>query len=283
MNEVGNLFVDGEAYERRMGRWTRLAGEAFLDWLDVPMGLQWLDVGCGSGAFTEVLTTRCFPSKVMAIDPSEGQLCYARSRPRANATQFRLGDAQSLPFADGSFDAAAMALVISYLPDPIKGVAEMARVVRPGGWVATYMWDIAGGGHPVEPVYLAMNSLGIKFSPPPGSAVSRLDSMRGVWEEAGLQSIETQVIRIPVVYSAFDDFWESNSAPAGPSGKVIHDLPSSARSLLRTNLREQLPTRSDGRIAYQAFANAVKGRVPAERRRSLTFAALEDRECLARS
>src|SRR6516165_9192760 len=68
MSEVGNLFVDGEAYERRMGRWTRLAGEAFLDWLDVPTGLQWLDVGCGSGAFTEVLTARCVPAKVVAID-----------------------------------------------------------------------------------------------------------------------------------------------------------------------------------------------------------------------
>jgi SAM-dependent methyltransferase len=282
MNEVRNLFVDGEAYERRMGRWTRLAGEVFLDWLDVPTGLQWLDVGCGGGAFTEVLTARCVPNNVVAIDPCEGQLCYARSRPRANATQFRLGDAQSLPFADGSFDAAAMALVISYLSDPVRGAAEMARVVRPGGWVATYMWDIAGGGHPVEPVYLAMNSLGIKFSPPPGSAVSRLESMRRVWEEAGLQSIETQVIRIPVVYSDFDDFWESNSAPAGPSGKIIHDLSSNTRALLRRHLRAQLPTRCDGCIAYQAFANAVKGRVPAERRRSMTFAALEHRECLAR-
>jgi SAM-dependent methyltransferase len=174
-----------------------------------------------------------------------------------------LGDAQSLPFADGSFDAAAMALVISYLPDPVKGVAEMARVVRPGGWVATYMWDIPGGGHPVEPVYLAMNSLGLKFSPPPGSSVSRLDSMRRVWEEAGLQSIQTEVIRIPVVYSDFDDFWESNSAPAGPSGKVVKDLSPNTRAQLRMHLREQLPTGSDGRIVYEAFANAVKGRAAA--------------------
>jgi hypothetical protein len=123
----------------------------------------------------------------------------------------------------------------------------------------------------------------MKFSSPPGSDVSRLDSMRRVWEEAGLHWIQTQVIRIPVVYSDFDDFWESNSAPAGPSGKVIQDLSSDARALLRTHLREQLPTRSDGRIGYQAFANAVKGRAPAERRRSMTFAALEHRECLARS
>jgi SAM-dependent methyltransferase len=262
MCEIGNLFVDGEAYERRMGRWTRLAGEAFLDWLDAPLGLQWLDVGCGNGAFNEVLTARCVPAQIVAIDPSEGQLSYARRRLGANMAQFHLGDAQLLPFADGSFDAAAMALVISYLPDPVKGAAEMTRVVRPGGWVASYMWDIPGGGHPVEPVYLAMLSLGMNPPPPPGSAVSKRDNMRAVWEEAGLQSIETQVIRIPIVYSDFDDFWESNSAPVGPSGKMIHDLSPDAREQLLIRLREQLPIGFGGRIAYEAVASAVKGRAP---------------------
>jgi len=261
MGKVANLFADGEAYERRMGRWTRLAGEAFLAWLGAPMGLKWLDVGCGTGAFTEALMARCAPTDVAAIDPSEGQLSYARARAGAKMAQFRLGDAQSLPFADCSFDAAAMALVISYLPDPIMGAVEMARVVRPGGWVATYMWDIPGGGHPVEPIYLAVNSLGMKVSPPPGSAVSRLANMRGIWEEAGLQSIETLVIRIPVVYSNFDDFWESNCAPVGPSGRMIHDLSPTVREQLQLRLREQLPIGRGGRIAYEACANAVKGRV----------------------
>jgi ubiquinone/menaquinone biosynthesis C-methylase UbiE len=261
MGEVANLFADGRAYERRMGRWTRAAGEAFLDWLGAPMGLKWLDVGCGNGAFTEALMARCAPTDVAAIDPSEGQLSYARARPGAKMAQFRVGDAQSLPFSDSSFDAAAMALVISYLSDPIMGAVEMARVVRPGGWIAAYMWDIPGGGHPVEPIYLAVNSLGMTVCPPPGSAVSRLDNMRAIWKDAGLQSIETQVIRIPVVYSNFDDFWESNSAPVGPSGRMIHDLSPTAREQLQSRLREQLPIGSDGRIAYKAFANAVKGRV----------------------
>jgi hypothetical protein len=123
------------------------------------------------------------------------------------------------------------------------------------------MWDIPGGGHPVEPIYLAVNSLGMTVSPPPGSAASRLANMRGIWKEAGLQSIETQVIRIPVVYSNFDDFWASNSAPAGPSGRMIHDLSPTARKQLQLRLRELLPIGSCGRIAYEASANAVKGRV----------------------
>src|SRR6202040_2616502 len=110
-----------------------IVGEVFLDWLAVPNGLRWIDVGCGNGAFTEVLIARCAPSAVTAVDPSEGQLSFARTRPATKLAQFRIGDAQALPFPDNSFDAASMALVITFLSDPAKAVAEMARVVRPGG------------------------------------------------------------------------------------------------------------------------------------------------------
>ena len=134
MTDPGQMFSDGEAYERLMGRWSQPVGEAFLDWLDVPKGMRWLDVGCGNGAFTEVLVKRCAPASVAAIDPSEGQLAYARKRPTTTMVQFRQGDSQALPYADGSFDAVVMALVITFIPDAAKAIAEMARVVRPGGW-----------------------------------------------------------------------------------------------------------------------------------------------------
>ena len=138
-------FTDGEAYERLMGRWSRLAGAIFLDWLAPPSGLRWLDVGCGNGAFTELLVERCAPSEVLGIDPSEEQLAFARDRASTAIVEFQQGDAQALPFEDGVFDIAAMALAINLIPDPAKAVEEMARVVRRGGWVATYMWDILGG------------------------------------------------------------------------------------------------------------------------------------------
>ena len=120
-----------------MGRWSRIVGEAFLDWLAVPKGLRWLDVGCGNGVFTAVLIARCAPAAVSAIDPSEGMLSYARTRPDATLAEFRVGDAEALPYPNRSFDAATMALAISFIPDPLKAVKEMVRVVRPGGWVAT--------------------------------------------------------------------------------------------------------------------------------------------------
>jgi len=138
-------FDDGAAYERMMGTWSRLAGNIFLDWLAPRPGLRWIDIGCGSGAFTELLVERCAPTEVQGIDPSEAQLAFARARPAARLAQFRRGDATALPFPDGRFDGAVMALVIFFVPEPAKGVAEMVRVVRPGGTVATYAWDMVGG------------------------------------------------------------------------------------------------------------------------------------------
>jgi ubiquinone/menaquinone biosynthesis C-methylase UbiE len=253
-----NLFDDGAAYERLMGRWSRVAGERFLDWLGAAKNLNWIDVGCGNGAFTQLLVERCAPASVIGVDPSEGQLAFARTRPEAKAAEFRVADAQALPFPDKSFDAAAMALVIVFVPDPIKAVAEMARVVRPGGLVATYMWEFPDGT-PLWPLSRGIKALG--FEPPerPNVQASARDAMRAIWQQAGLQSLETDVIRIRVHYPNFDDFWISNTMPVGPSGKALSQMTASARELLKAHLREQMPAAPDGTISYEAYANAVKG------------------------
>lgn len=128
-------FDDGDAYERLMGIWSRTVGQVFLDWLSPSPGQRWADIGCGNGAFTEAILRKCAPAKVDGIDSSEGQLAYARTRAGVQGAIFRQGDARALPYADASFDIAVMALVIHFVPDPARGVAEMARVVRPGGWV----------------------------------------------------------------------------------------------------------------------------------------------------
>jgi ubiquinone/menaquinone biosynthesis C-methylase UbiE len=261
VGQADKLFTDGAAYERLMGRWSRLVGEEFLDWLGIPKGLRWLDVGCGNGAFTEEIVARRAPDTLIAIDPSDEQLAFARTRPGTKVAQFQVGDAQNLSFGDDTFDVAVMALVLSFVPDPAKAVAEMARVVRPGGWVAAYMWDIPAGGSPVTAIYAAMESLGSVLPVRPNPAASQLQAMRDFWKAAGLEDIETRVIRIPVTFANFDDFWDSNTAPIGPQGKVIAAMPPGARDKLRARLREDLPAASDGRIVYQSFANAVKGRV----------------------
>ena len=141
-------FDDGAAYERIMGNWSRLVGEIFLDWLAPHSGLRWIDVGCGNGAFTELLVERCAPAEVQGIDPSEAQLAFARARPAARVAQVSPGRRYGASVPRDRFDAAVMALVIFFVPDPAKGVAEMVRVVCPGGTVTAYAWDMFGGGFP---------------------------------------------------------------------------------------------------------------------------------------
>ncbi len=261
MSQQQNLFADGKAYERLMGRWSRLAGTQFLDWLDAPANLKWIDVGCGNGAFTQVLIARCAPLAVTGIDPSEGQIAFARTRPSAKMAEFRVGDAQALPFPDNSFDAASMALVIVFVADPLEAAAEMARVVRPGGLVATYMWEFPSG-FPHAPIAEAMKSLGMAAPERPNVAASGRDAMRDIWQRAGLTSVETEIIRIRVAFADFADYWESSTVPVGPSGKALAALTPTDRENLKAQLRATLPIAADGTISYEAFANAVKGRVP---------------------
>src|SRR5690348_3737400 len=193
-----------------MGQWSLVAGQMFLDWLAPEAGLRWLDVGCGSGAFTELVMRHCAPSENQGIDPSEAQLSFARSRPGTRGAVFQQGDAQALPFPDDRFDAAVMALVIFFVPDPAKGVAEMARVVRPGGTVAAYAWDLLGGGFPLEPIRAELRAMGIDPPLPPSASASRTDALSELWAAAGLAAIETRPISVERHFADFDDFWATS-------------------------------------------------------------------------
>ena len=166
-------FEDGLSYERYMGDWSRRVGAIFIDWLALPSGLKWIDVGCGNGAFTELIVERCGPSEVRGIDSSEAQLDFARKRSGARLAKFDHGDAMALPFSGDTFDVAIMALVIFFVPDPAKGVAEMKRALRPGGMVASYAWDILGGGFPLEPIRIELRAMGLKPVDP--RVLKRLD------------------------------------------------------------------------------------------------------------
>lgn len=254
-------FTDGEAYESFMGRWSRLAGGTFLDWLDLAPGMELLDVGCGNGAFTELLVERCAPARVLGVDPSEGQLAFARKRADDAVAEYRQGDAQALPFEDDTFDAAAMALVINLIPERPTAVAEMARVVRPGGLVATYMWDIPGGGFTMEPFRQALDEIDVP-TPFFGAEFTRKDALRALWEDAGLDDVAVRQIDVTLDYGDFDQFWNVNTGIANTVTKAMEALSPEAVEDLKERLRTRLPTDSRGRISYGAFANAVKGRVP---------------------
>lgn len=254
-------FTDGEAYEQLMGRWSRAAGEQFLDWLAVPTDQKWVDVGCGTGAFTELVLARCKPSKIDAIDPAEEQIAYARRRPGAAQAAFRVGDAQSLPYGDGEFDVAAMALVIVFVPDPAVAVAEMARVLRPGGTAGAYIWDFFGNGFTQQPLRDAIAATGRPMPPVPRPENATQDALKGFWDMAGFEQVATRAIEIEVSYPSFDDYWSSQTALPNPVMQALRAMSDPDVARLKNSLRERL-VGPDGSIKYGARANAVKGRVP---------------------
>ena len=261
MAETQIRFDDGAGYERFMGVWSRLAGDVFIDWLKPPQGLRWIDVGCGNGAFTELLVDRCAPVEVQGIDPSEGQIKFARQRPAARLAKFQIGDAMALPFPDAGFDAAVMALVLFFVPESAKGVAEMVRVTKPAGTVSAYSWDVLGGGFPLNLLWEELRAIGQPPAMPPQPEASRISTMISLWRDAGLQDVETREITVSRTFTNFDDFWATTQL--SPAAKPIFAaLGQQGMGVLKSKIRARLPISPDGSITYSSRANAVKGRKP---------------------
>jgi len=259
MSQPSEMFNDGQAYEKLMGRWSRLVGDQFINWIDVPAVKNWLDVGCGTGAFTEEIIAKCQPASVAGLDPSPEQIEFAKTRPSLGVANLQVGDATVLPFAADTFDVGVMALVIAFIPDAAKAVTELARVVRPGGLIATYMWEIPEGA-PLDPLFRAFAKLGRVLSLPPNPEVSKAPALETLWTNAGLEDVETTTLHININFKDFEDFWQTVTLPVGPQGKMIQSLPEELKAALKDETRAQLPARPDGRIIYGCFANAVKGR-----------------------
>jgi ubiquinone/menaquinone biosynthesis C-methylase UbiE len=251
-------FADGAAYEQMMGRWSGLAGGPFLDWLAPRAGLSWVDVGCGNGAFTELLIKRCAPAEVQGIDPSEGQIAYARSRLPGVAT-FSRGDATALPFEDDRFDAAVMALVIFFVPDPVKGASEMARVVKPGGSVSAYVWDSMHGGSPQDDMRAELIAMGLSAPNPPSVQISTVENLQKLWRDAGLADVSVHQIEVRRTFASFDDYWSTSRLGPGV-GQVITSMPAETSDTLQSRVRARLKA-GEGPVTFTARANAVKGRV----------------------
>jgi ubiquinone/menaquinone biosynthesis C-methylase UbiE len=254
-------FDDGAVYERMMGKWSGLAGRAFIDWLSPPPNLRWVDIGCGNGAFTQMLVEHCAPMTVEGVDPSEGQLAFARERLATPVAKFRQGDAMALPFADGTFDAAVMALVVFFIPDPARGVAEMARVVRPGGLAAAYVWDVVSGGGPSDAIIIQMKGMG--FTPPraPKAEASTPEGLHALWTRAGFADIEARVLRTRRTFDDFEDYWSTTIA-APNLAPMLTTMATADVTQLKSRVREQVPIEASGRVSIEAHANAIVGSRP---------------------
>ena len=251
-------FNDGSAYERFMAPWSRSAGMLFLDWLQLCEGLDWADIGCGNGAFTDLLLARCTPAFVGAIDPSAAQIAAARRRIAARQVELSVGDAMALPYADARFDVAVMALVLFFVSDPRKGVAEMLRVTKPGGMVASYTWDILRGGTPTQLVWDALRDIGQYVVLPPSADISRFEALKALWSEFGLGEIETRELVVERTFADFDDYWLS-MVVSGPTG-IAERLSDAETAEMKRILRARLPASASGAITVHGWATAIKGR-----------------------
>lgn len=254
-------YTDGATYERTIGKWSQLAGEVFLDWLAPPAGLSWIDVGCGNGAFTELLVNRVAPRAIEGIDPADAQLAFARSRLTAHVAKFQKGDAMSLPYPKGHFEAAVMALVVFFVPDPPKGIAEMARVVQPGGIVAAYVWDMMNAGFPFNAMQTEMKQMGIPPMYPPTSEFSSVEALRKLWATAGLISIDTTQYPVQRTYDDFEDLWFASSHTSSVA-PMFNAMSAADADVLKTRMRALYPEKARTSITATARVNAVKGKVP---------------------
>ena len=141
---MNDTWSSGNGYDSYIGRWSKLVAREFLEWMNIPSGKKWLDVGCGAGALSETILHQCSPLSIESIDASEGYISYARSALKEARIQFHIADAQNLPFEQQSFDVVASGLVLNFVPDPSKALQEMKRVLTKNGIIGIYLWDYAG-------------------------------------------------------------------------------------------------------------------------------------------
>jgi SAM-dependent methyltransferase len=259
---VKDRWQSGEPYERYVGRWSRLVAREFVDWLDVPIGVRWLDIGCGTGALTGVILERAAPSSVVGVDPSEGFVGHAQSRIDDQRAEFRVGDARELPVADEEADVAVAGLVLNFVPEPEKAVAEVRRALRPGGIAAAYVWDYAERMELMRHFWDAAAELdpdAAELDEGPRFPLCHPEALHALFEAGGLDAVETRAIDVPTVFSNFDDYWSPFLGGQGPAPSYVASLDEPARERLAARLREQLPVGVDGSIALVARAWAVRG------------------------
>ena len=257
------MFEVAEAYERQRGRSSKILAPLFVDFVS-PQG-EVLDVGCGTGVLTFALAKNQAVSKIVGIDLSDGFLGYARSKTDDPRISFELGDAQSLPFADASFDCCLGLLVIGFVPDAISAAREMRRVIRAGGIMATAWWDHTGGNELNECLWDAASSLNLNESKRASGLGSygSGEALSSLWASAGLTEISVKNIVFACGFGSFNEFWQPLAEGQGPDGAYIRRLPEDHRAALCDRLRQNLfGSRADGPFTLQAKAWAVRGVVP---------------------
>jgi ubiquinone/menaquinone biosynthesis C-methylase UbiE len=257
-------WADGAAFERYVGRWSRLVAPAFIDSPAIPRDCSWLDVGCGTGALSQTILVKASLSAVRGIDRSEPHIASARQHAVDARASFDVEDALDLPVEPATFDAAVSGLVLNFVPEPLRMLAEMARATKPCGSVALYVWDYAGKMEMMRYFWDAAVALqpsaygadeAVRFP------ICKPEPLAELFRDAGLADVRTRAIDIPTVFLDFDDYWLPFLDGQGPAPGHVTSLSEAGRFALRDRIHAALPVRSDGSIHLAARAWAVCGTV----------------------
>lgn len=260
---MSDAWIRGGAYEQYIGRWSRRVAPRFLDWLDVPAGRKWLDVGCGTGALCAAILDRCAPASVTGVEPSDGFLATAQENLPGHVRLYR-GNATAIPLGDGEIDVVVSGLVLNFVPDVRAALVEMARVTAGGGTIGAYVWDYAGGMELIRIFWDAAAAIdpaagplheGVRFP------MCRPDALTALFARAGLEGVAVTSIDVPTEFRNFDEYWQPFLGGQGPAPAYAMALDDNARTRLRERIRARLPAAASGSIALTARAWAVRATV----------------------
>jgi len=262
---VVEVWNQGEAYEAYIGRWSRPVARDFLAWLGVADQARWIDVGCGTGALTDTVRAVARPGSILGVDASEGYVGFARRAVVDDRVRFEVGDACALPGADARFDVAVSGLVLNFVAEPSRMVSEMARVVRPGGVVAAYVWDYAGEMQLVRRFWdaaIALDPGALALDEGRRFPICDPDALADLWRACGLAHVEARAIDVPTHFRDFDDLWQPFVGGQGPAPGYCTSLDERRRDALRERLRSTVPAAADGHLELSARAWAIRGTRP---------------------
>ncbi len=259
---VNDTWSSGASYEPYVGRWSRLVAREFLAWLAVPPGQRWLDVGCGTGALTQMILAVAQPVAVTGVDRSEGFIAYARATTSDARASFAVGDAQALPVESSAYDAAVSGLALNFVPNSTRAAAEMARATRPSGMVAAYVWDYSGQMQFMRFFWdaaIAVDPKARDLDEGPRFPLCHPEALERLLSAANLHDVVTRAIDIRTVFRDFDDYWSPFLGGQGSAPTYAMSLDEERRVAIRERLRASLPIAADGSISLVARAWAVRG------------------------
>ena len=259
------MFAVSAGYERFMGRWSRLLAPAYVAFAGVKNGDRVLDVGTGTGSLAAAVEASMPASEIVGVDPSEGFIAYAQKNAKSNRVHFEVGDAQALKFKDASFDNTLALLVMNFVPDPNKAVAEMRRVTRQQGIVSACVWDYDAGMQMLRFFWDEAVAFDPAIEPKDERhmKLSRQGQLGDLWRKAGLVNVKEEPLVIDQAYASFNDYWEPFTKGAGPGGAYVVSLSEDRRQQLEARMRKRLlMDRQDGPFTLTARAWCVRGEVP---------------------